>query len=164
MLDPSLVTNAVVTALQSIPALVTAMGGSAGQIYAHHFYYGAEDRLSKALFEITPPSILVAWVGTQGGNFDGMTIWKHRVNLYIRAANVAGSGSPVGYEHLWCLICNGGPVHAWDGSGGSSSNIRTVQIFNGLDIMDTPSIGHQVDEEQMDYFVGTFVFPEIGDQ
>jgi hypothetical protein len=35
--------------------------------------------------------------------------------------------------------------------------------MTGLDIMDTPSVSHAVDEDRIDYFRGEFLYPEIGD-
>jgi hypothetical protein len=102
------------------------------------------------------PSILVAWEGTQGGNFNGYQIWKHRIAVYLRMANAAGNTDPVGYEDLWWTICNRPP-------GGAGANIRYINILPELDIMDTPSIAHLLDEEQIDIFRGEFVLPEIGD-
>jgi hypothetical protein len=98
----------------------------------------------------------VVWDGTQGGNFDGETMWKHRFHVYFRMGNMAGSNDPVGYEELWTLVSNGIPT-------GSSVNIRYMNLLPGLNIMDTPSDAHAVDEDLVDRFVGTFIIPEIGD-
>jgi hypothetical protein len=38
-----------------------------------------------------------------------------------------------------------------------------MNIVPGLDIMDTPSVAHALDEDLQDRFVGVFVIPEIGD-
>jgi len=70
--------------------------------------------------------------------------------------NAAGLTDPVGYEDLWWIVCNKLP-------GGSQTNIRYMQLYPGLDIMDTPSVAHALDEDLVDRFVGTFVIPEIGD-
>jgi hypothetical protein len=102
------------------------------------------------------PSMLVAWEGTKGGNFDGQTIWKHRWGIYYRMGNAAGVAVPVGYEDLWAITCNCPP-------GGTGPNIRNIQLCPGLDIMDTPSIDHALDEDLIDRFKGAFIFPELGD-
>jgi hypothetical protein len=102
------------------------------------------------------PSVLVTWEGTLGGNFNGYAIWKHRIAVYLRMGNMAGSNDPVGYEDLWWTICNRPP-------SGASANIRYINILPELDIMDTPSIAHLLDEDQLDIFRGEFVLPEIGD-
>jgi hypothetical protein len=48
-------------------------------------------------------------------------------------------------------------------AGAAGPNIRNIQIADGLDIMDTPSIDHALDEDLVDRFKAVFVIPEIGD-
>lgn len=157
MIDPTTLTDAVVTTLQSIPDLVTAMNGDQNRIYAYHYLYGSDHRFAEALYKITPPSILVVWEGTLGGNFDGQTIWKHKIGCYMRTSNVANAETPTSYEHLFYLIVNG-PVF------GGPQNIRGIDVIAGkVDIMDIPQAIHMVDEDGMDYFKVELVFPEIGD-
>jgi hypothetical protein len=155
MIDPATLTNAVVSALQGIPALVTAMGNDPSKIYAHHYLYGSEHKFQEALYKIVPPSILVVWEGTLGGNFDGMTMWKHRIACYLRTSNVANVQTPASYEHLFYVMVNS--------SVNKGQNIRYTNILNTVDIMDTPSANHMVDEDGMDYFKVDFVIPELGD-
>ena len=126
------------------------------RISAFHYRLGQENRLAEAVYAMPSPSMLVAWDGTQGGNFDGQTIWKHRFHVYFRMGNAAGSTQPMGYEDLWWMVCNRPPA-------GASANIRYISILPELDIMDTPSITHLLDEDQIDIFRGEFVLPEIGD-
>jgi hypothetical protein len=161
MIGIELATDAIAAALASIPALAAAMtvstpGGPVCRINAFHYLMGDEQTLVKAVYEMPAPSLLVAWEGTRGGNFDGATIWKHRWGVYYRMGNAAGIVDPVGYERLWYLTCNALP-------GGSPVNIRYMQLYDGLDIMDTPSVEHMLDEDQIDRFKGSFVIPEIGD-
>ena len=162
MLNPAPITDAIVVALQSIPELAAAMTVLDAQqnpvcrIGAFHYLLGQEHRLAEAIYKMPAPSMLVAWEGTKGGNFDGQTIWKHRWGIYYRMGNAAGVAVPVGYEDLWALTCNSPP-------GGHGPNIRNIQLYTGLDIMDTPSIDHALDEDLIDRFKGVFTFPEIGD-
>lgn len=153
MLNPSPITDAIATTLAAIPTLATAM---AGRITAFHYLLGSENKLVEAIYKMPAPSMLVAWEGTQGGNFNGYSIWKHKFGIYYRMGNAAGLVSPAGYEDLWWMTCNGIPT-------GSSVNIRYMHLVNGLDIMDSPSVTHQMDEDMIDRFKGTLVFPEIGD-
>ena len=153
MLNPGSVTDAFAATLVSIPSLNDAMQG---RISAFHYLLGQEHRLAEAIYKMPAPSMFVAWDGTLGGNFDGQTIWKHRFNVYFRMGNAAGQADPVGYEDLWWIVCNKSPA-------GSQVSIRYMQLYPGLDIMDTPSVAHALDEDQIDRFVGTFVIPEIGD-
>ena len=153
MLNAAPITDAIASVLLSIPELSAAMGG---RISAFHFRLGQEHRLAEAIYKMPAPSMLVAWEGTKGGNFDGQTIWKHRWGIYYRMGNAAGVTDPLGYEDLWSITCNRPP-------GGIGPNIRGLQLYPGLDIMDTPSIDHELDEDLIDRFKGVFVIPEIGD-
>jgi hypothetical protein len=161
MLNAAPITDAIVSALQAISDLAAAMtvvesNQPVCRIYAHHYRLGAEYRLAERIYKMPAPSMLVAWDGDLGGNFNGQTIWKHRFNVYFRMGNAAGLSEPVGYEDLWSIVCNQPPA-------GSEVNIRYMQLYPGLDIMDTPSVAHALDEDLQDRFVGTFVIPEIGD-
>jgi hypothetical protein len=161
MLNAAPITDAIVSALQAISDLAAAMtvvesNQPVCRIYAHHYRLGAEYRLAERIYKMPAPSMLVAWDGDLGGNFNGQTIWKHRFNVYFRMGNAAGLSEPVGYEDLWSIVCNQPPA-------GSEVNIRYMQLYPGLDIMDTPGVAHALDEDLQDRFVGTFVIPEIGD-
>ena len=162
MLNPAPITDAIVAVLKTITDLAAAMTvvctdkTSVVRITAFHYRMGQENRLMEAVYAMPAPSMLVAWEGTNGGNFNGYQIWKHRFGIYYRMGNAAGVASPVGYEDLWALTCNSPP-------GGDKPNIRNIQIYPGLDIMDTPSIDHALDEDLIDRFKGVFTIPEIGD-
>ena len=162
MLNPARITDAVVGLLSAIPELATAMAVADGdgnvnvRISAFHYRLGAEHRLAEAIYQMPAPSILVAWEGTLGGNLSGYQIWKHRIAVYLRMGNMAGNLEPVGYEDLWSMICNGVP-------DGATTNLRCINILPELDIMDTPSIAHALDEDLVDRFVVTIVLPEVGD-
>ncbi len=162
MLNPSPIVDAIAAALTAIPDLNAAMtvldsnNTPTCRISAFHYRAGAQYKLAEAVYKMPAPSMLVVWDGTQGGNFDGQTIWKHRFSVYFRMGNAANQTDPVGYEELWWLACNKIPT-------GSTANIRYTELVPGLGIMDTPSVAHALDEDLQDRFVGTFVFPELGD-
>src|SRR4051794_12970992 len=107
MVNPTDITDAIVATLRTIPELVTAMNSDPSRISAYHYILGKDNRLSKAQFQTASPSIMVMWDGTNGGNFSGYEVWKHRFMLYIRAANQANNPAPIGYETLWYYIVNG---------------------------------------------------------
>ncbi len=157
MLNPSTITDAIAATLKAIPALAAAMTvDSVVRIDAFHYRLGDEFRLTEAIYKMAAPSMLIAWEGTQGGNFDGATIWKHKFGVYYRMGNAAGVDDPLGYEDLFWLTCNSIPT-------GNSVNIRYISFVSGVDIMDTPSVIHSVDEDGIDIFKAVFVVPEIGD-
>lgn len=157
MLDLDAATDAIAAALAAIPELAQAMTAQ-GQVQIHPFHYlqGQEQTLPEAVYGMPAPSMLVAWRGTRGGNFNGYVLWKHTWSVFYRMGNAAAQSSPVSYAALWRLTCDGIPA-------GFNQNVRYTQLYPGLDIMDTPSIAHAMDLSQIDYFEGTFVIPEIGD-
>jgi len=162
MLNDSPITDAIAATLAAIPELAAAMtvldsgGNPVCRISPFHYRLGQEYRLAEVIYKMPAPSMMVAWDGTQGGNFNGQSIWKHRFKVYFRMGNAAGLTDPVGYEDLWSIVCNGVPT-------GSPVNIRYMQIYPGLDIMDTPGVAHALDEDLEDRFVGVLVIPEVGD-
>lgn len=157
MLNPDPVVDAIVEVLQSIPDLAAAMTvDGESRIRAFHYLPGQEESLTQAVHDLQAPSMLVAWEGTQGGNFDGTSCFKHRFAIYLRAANAAEVQYPLGYARLWWIVCNQLPT-------GSTVNIRYLVIYPGLDIMDNPSIEHMLDDDGQDLFKIAFVIPEIGD-
>lgn len=164
MLNPELIVSTVVSAIQTIPEVLAAMNGDASRIAGFNYLYGVENTLAEAVGKLIPPAILVVWTGTGPGRGDGMTLWKHSFNIYLRSGNMASvafPAVPTGPGYLWWAICNK-PVN---GLTSPPRNIREVQLIPGaLEIMDIPSVLHRQDEELMDYFCGSFVFPEIGDQ
>jgi len=171
MLNSYDVAEAIAATLKTIPDLAAAMtviGADKNpvvRISAFHYLLGQENQLLRAVYEMPAPSMLVAWRGDLGGNFDGSTIWKHRFEIYYRMGNAAGQSSPVGYEQLWWLTCNGKPVTIIDDLPVESpQNIRNMSLYPGLDLMDTPTGTPVPDEDGVDRFVAVLAIPEIGDQ
>lgn len=155
MLRGSALVNAVVSTLQTIPALVRVMPNG---INAYSFMNGVALSVLDAIQQMEPGSLLVSYEGVQGGNFDMMTLWKHHLDITYRAANQAGVPNPIGTEDIGYLIFNQ-PVNA------TSLNIRQVAVLPGqVVLMDTPSLQHRIDDAQTDYFQAHVVIPEIGDQ
>ena len=160
MLDPDLVLDAVLAAFRSIDQLIAALDGDPANVVGHTYLYGVEDSLSRSLYAMRSPSVLVVYLDLLGGNFDGATIWKHRFEVYIRPANAAPFAdipalvpSPM---HLWWLMMHE-PVL------GTARNIRQTAVLPELMLPDTPTLVHHQDENLADLFVGSLVFPELGD-
>lgn len=152
MLNPRILTNAIRDVLVTnadLLALVPTMN-------VFHYNLGSERTLLEALSLMTSPSIMIYWDGTQGGNFSGSEIWKHRFNIVMRSDNQKNNSYPHSYEDIWWALCNG---HV----NGTQRNIRQLSIVPDVDLVDTPSVSHMTDGEGNDYFVGSFVLPEIGD-
>ena len=165
MLNPGPIADAIVATLKTITDLAAAMtvldadDNPVFRITAFHYLLGQEHRLAEAVYVMPAPSMLVAWEGSKFGNFNGYQIWKHRFGVYYRMGNAAGLATPVGYEDLWTLTCNG-PTH--DAAGVVGQNIRNVEIATHLDMAEI-SIDHALDEDLIDRFKGVFTIPEIGD-
>ncbi|HEY6272621.1 MAG TPA: hypothetical protein VIX19_11595 [Terriglobales bacterium] len=163
MLDPDLVLNSILASLQSIPQLAVELGAptipATDSITGHFFYSGEENSLMRSLSQMKSPSITVAYLDLVGGNFDGMTVWKHRVNMYLRPKNKASNGTSASAQHLYWLAMNL-PISVPQ----IANNIRSIELadFN-LQLMDTPTLLHHTDELGQDFFVSTMVFPEKGD-
>ncbi|HEY4359403.1 MAG TPA: hypothetical protein VGN17_00440 [Bryobacteraceae bacterium] len=155
MLKPSLVVNAVITTLQTIQPFVAAMNG-AQNIKAHSFVNGQVVPIMTDIYEMTSPSCLVVYEGTLGGNFDGMTMWKHHLTVYLKAPNQATVQAPLGYEDLVWLVVNGAV-------NGTQLNIRQISVIPEVTLVDTPTITRLTDETRTDFFKIDMVFPEIGD-
>ena len=139
--------------LLSIPDLNAAMDG---RIAAFHYRLGQEYRLAERIYKMPAPSMLVAWDGTLGGNFNGQTIWKHRWQCVFPDGK---RGWPDRSGRLRRPVVD----RLQPAANGSQVNIRDMQLYPGLDIMDTPSVAHALDEDLQDRFAGVFVIPEIGD-
>ncbi|HEY4360097.1 MAG TPA: hypothetical protein VGN17_03980 [Bryobacteraceae bacterium] len=155
MLKPSLVVNAVISTLQTIAPFVAAMNGPQN-IKAHSFVNGQVVPIMTDIYEMTAPSCLVVYEGTLGGNFDGMTIWKHLLTIYLKAPNQATIQTPLGYEDLVWMVVNG-EVNS------TQLNIRQISVIPEVSLMDTPTITRMTDESRTDFFKVECVFPEIGD-
>ncbi len=137
-------------------------------IYGHTYAYGAERSLALAISQQTSPSILVAYLDYLGGQWNGMTVWKHRLEAYIRPKNaavgeVSATGLPAASpQHLYWLMMNK-PVL------GGAQNFRYVELMPGLaagglmmaDAM--PTLTHATDEQGADFFICRLVLPEWGD-
>ena len=177
MLDPDLVLAEVVAAIQSIPAVVTYCNDDPTLIVGHQFAAGVELSLGQSVFQMTSPSVLIAYkdlLGGGAGGFDGATLWKHRLDIWLRPGNMApgGSGSNGPYaspQHLWWLIMNSvlpaastlPPPSGWQ----VGQRLRYSTLLSGsLELMDTPTLMYRQDQEGQDLFVGSCTWPEFGDQ
>ena len=111
------------------------------------------------VFHFTAPEARIKFrpkrVGHESGDcFDYSRAPLQRV---FPDGDAAGLECPVGYEDLWWSLCNTPP-------DGSNVNIRYMELYPGLDIMDTPSVAHALDEDLIDRFVGTLVDSRSGRQ
>jgi len=168
MLNPELIVSTFTTALSTISLLTEALGPdppspARPRLSGFWFEQGLDVTLAKAIVETPEPGILVTWTGFIGGNFDGTTIWKHKLDVYIKPGNAADPSNPAGQTgpaYLAWLIVNQ-PVNIPGYS--TTLNIRNTQILPGLLLCDTPSTTHHQDQDELDFFCMHFTLPEIGD-
>ena len=168
MLQPSLVVLEVVSAFQSIPAVITELGGNPSNIYGHNYYAGLENSLARTLYEQTAPSVIVAYKDLLGGNWDQSTRWKHRIDIYLRPRNAAvdiGCLSPPDLFQLMFHSPLGAPPSPLTGHWSAGIGIRYQSLYAGsMQLMDTPTMMHRQDEAGTDLFQISCVWPEYGDQ
>lgn len=165
MIDPDIILDATVSAFQSITEVITSLDGDTSSISGHHFLFGAEVSLAKRVYNMNAGTILIAYLDLIGGNFSGMGVWKHRLEVYIRPKSaVPGSGAgPIGCSpyHLWYLLMNKPVTSISPGT----LNLRQVELLPGLTLLDAmPPLRYTPDENQSDLFTGSLVYPETGDQ
>lgn len=162
MLDPDFALNSVVASLQSIPELAAELGAPAippaESITGHYFFGGDENAVARALAQMRSPSILIGYVDYIMGNYDGMTVWKHRMQLCVRSRNKASNNSAVSAPRLWWMAMNL-PISVPQ----VAPNIRYVDLANGNLWLFETVLKHQTDELGQDFFIATMVFNEIGD-
>jgi hypothetical protein len=102
MLNHDDIADALVLKLQSIEALVTAIGG-ADHISAHVGVWPSSSYFQAAFVEMKPPFILVVWRDTSPGDFGAAQAWKHTFSLLLRAPEDSTAD-------FFSLIVNGVPV------------------------------------------------------
>lgn len=148
MILPTVVRDALVTALRSIPGLVSQLNADAENIRAYEDVYPQNTNLAAAVHDMVPPSILVAyqtWGETEFGG--GMPI-RHRLSIYVRPA-VDSS-----YSDLTALFVNGIPA-------GQPLPMITATIHADLDPMrlDGDCV-RELDAEGVEYWILNVSFNE----
>jgi hypothetical protein len=166
MIDPSLLSDAIVTALQGIPAFVAAMVGDPARIFAHHYFYGSDFRLQESIQKMLAPSTLVCWTGMRFANFNGENVWRHKFEVYIRTQNAKGLADPICAERaVWIAL-----HEPFTTSPNGEQNIRTWPLYflpdesPGVEILDPDlQVAMHQDLEGMDIACLQFTLSEIGD-
>jgi len=154
MLNPEVLTDEFVEAIKNVPAFVEALGG-VDRIIGHKYFNGLDFRLAEAVGKMANPSVLVAYRDRLSGNFNGMTVFKHRFEVYIKPPNVARDIA-IGALGLENLLFNS-PME------GTTVTIRNTEISPGLLMDPLPTVSARQDEDLQDYFCSSVVFAELGD-
>ncbi|HUS96800.1 MAG TPA: hypothetical protein VMX97_08690 [Hyphomicrobiaceae bacterium] len=143
MIDGSVLVEAVVTALQGVPALVTAVDEDEERIYGYHDTYPATVSLSFAIHQIPSPGVMVSYEGIMPGSFGNAEVWKHQLAIYLRAG-AAESGNP--YSVMFAAIMT----------------LQYATIHASCYPMESISLERRSDAEAVDFFAIPVTFTEIG--
>ena len=153
MLDPDIVLGLVVTAFQSNPSLVAALGGSPAAITGHYFAYGQDNALTRSIEQMPSGAILIAYTAMLWGQAQIDPAWKHQFKVFIRPTNQGATP-----QHLWWLAMHGAitaPVAA--------PRFSDAALLPSLSLPDNMNMGYREDGEGMDFFECQLTIPERGD-
>jgi hypothetical protein len=111
VINPRTILGEWVTALQSCPDLVAALGGGdPANIRAFMEGLATDNNVRLAILQMPPGSILVAWHGSAPRRLTGGTLhFAHRFSLYLRAAEQDSGGT---YADLFWLLVSAIPAGA----------------------------------------------------
>ena len=94
MINPKTILAEWVTALQTLPNLVDALGGDGGRIQfytenATVFGQPTQNNIRLAILSMPPGSIMIAWQGSGPARLGNALVFAHDFSLYLRAPEVA---------------------------------------------------------------------------
>jgi hypothetical protein len=152
VIDLAQLTIALADTLQQIPELVAQLANQdPGMIVPFVDENPKKNSLTKAIYEMPPGSVLVAFQETQANANREMEAWIHRYNMYARAAPGAKPMDIVKY------LVDGVPVP------GDGMRWRRCSIMDGVLPAEVAEITRVVDAEGVDYFAVMAEFKETGD-
>jgi hypothetical protein len=122
VINPKTILAEWVTALQSCPNLVDALGGDGGsiQFYTENstvFGQSTQNNIRLAILSMPPGSIMIVWQGSGPGRLGSALVFTHDFSLYLRAPEEAA----IGYEDIFHWIVNdvpGSPIGAAPANSG----------------------------------------------
>jgi hypothetical protein len=152
MIDLAQLTIALADTLQQIPELVSQMAnGDPNNIVAYVDENPKKNSLTRAIYEMAPGSVLVAYHETMMNQAQEMEAWRHRVYMYCRAAPGQKPTDIVKY------LVDGVPFP------GDGMRWRRCSILDGVLPADITEVARLIDSEQVDYFAVLAEFKETGD-
>ena len=101
---------------------------------------------------------MIGYLDITMGNYDGQTVWKHRMLFCARTRNKASSPDAMSGPDLWTMAMNS-PISVPE----VASNIRSIDLANGNLWLHDANMKYQSDELGQDFFVNPMMFSEIGD-
>lgn len=96
MINAAELIDNLVAFLRDIPDLVAEMEGNPERIFAYHHRYPKQRSLDEAKHGMPAPGIMVAHLGPRPGSLGGVTMWHHRVSLYLRTRETFEGDPPGG--------------------------------------------------------------------
>lgn len=160
MINPSEIVDNLVDLMRRIPDLVSLVDGDPERIYAYHDRYPEKVSIETARYQQENPSIMVYYQGTTPGTFGGGEVWRHAVEMSVRAPAEDDNGYRDGYYEIFRQITRGVPVGQ---ENGDELRLIQMRIHESCDLMDTPTMQRQSDANGIDYFEVSTAFTEIGD-
>lgn len=158
MIAPSTLAGNIVTALRAIPALVTAMGGTATRISAYADTFPQSVQLFQAVQDMPPPGMLVVWNGTEPYGRGLAEVWVHEFAVIVRPKPETSTAT--GISDIWLNFVDGIPT----GMGGQK--MLFTEVNSALYRMETPRIRRMSlpinERDSLDYFEITMRFVEKG--
>jgi hypothetical protein len=149
MIDLIALTDAITGTLRDIPSLVAELGGVPEGIYGYIDETPAKNSLAKAVYQMPPGTVLVAWIDS-GLSEGDMTGFIHRFNFHVKA--VKGE-SPLA---LIKLIVDGTAV-------GDDLRWRYTCVLPGIMPAELVTISRNTDSEGIDYPIIQMLFQEASD-
>lgn len=144
MINAAELIDNLVAFLRDIPDLVAEMEGNPERIIAYHHRYPKQRSLEEAKHGMPAPGIMVAHLGPRPGSLGGVTMWHHRVSLYLRTRETFEGDPPGGYYRLWRLISDGIATS-------HQQPLLYAAIHPSCELVDLPEFGFQSDAEGLDY-------------
>lgn len=140
MLNPADIVNALVTALQGTPAVVTELNGDATLIYAYTDSPPQSSSLALNIYQMPAPGVMIAWNGTGPAKNDTLGLFSHEIAIYVRAQDsTAAPGTPT-FANIVSAIINAQPT-------GYSERLINSELLPELLPMEIPTVRRIHDEE-----------------
>lgn len=107
MQNPAHIVNLIVERLRAIPAVVQCCGSNANRIYAYRDAPPDHSSLSRAIYQMISPGVMVAWMGSGPITEESLGMFGHDISIFVCAEdNTAGGHEPT-YANLITAILNG---------------------------------------------------------
>lgn len=161
MTNPGSLVDALVQSYRLIQDLVQELDGDSSRIFAYLGHYPGQSNLARAIYDMPPQSVMVAYQGFQGGQTGG-SVWAHRISVFCRLRASVEQDTGTSYFQMLHLLVSGKPAN---------QDLRMVdyEFHPNFDSMvDLPSLARQslmVDQSgnAIDYYEMSVICREKGE-